>query len=183
MALGAGQDLAIGHDGTDSQILNGTGNLLLGASATGAVTTLSGSSVKFEDGARGGSTWSAGGIALSSAATDWTNVEATFGTETSILGALYDLKVGIKAVHEITASAVNAGISVDLRTAGSDFSKANYTDSNIQIFKNGLLLLSGTHDEVNAGTAQYSLSGTDHPYRLGFTDQLLQGDVLVSIIS
>lgn len=182
LTIGAGADLEMIHNGTDSFITNLNGHLTIGASATAKNLLLSGSSVNFTDGNAGGSTWSATGLSVSSSPLDWTNVEAAFGTELSLMAMLYDLKQPIKAVMEVTASSIVAGNSVDLRGVGADFSKAAFNDAGIQVFKNGLMMLSGTHAQVSAGTAQYALSGTDAPYRLRFADQLLQGDVLVALI-
>ena len=159
------------NQAADQSILKTGGDLYMSASAD--LRLQAGGAVKFVDQYRAASTWSdAEGIKLSNSAAEWSNFEATFGSEVSLLAALVGGGSGGKFVEAVDYTGTIVSASLLPGADGvSDFSAKwpSIVEPRVlktDIFVNGQLMVSGSGmdyaiDSVGNITFTFSLVPDD----------------------
>ena len=155
----------------DQSILKTGGDLYMSASAD--LRLQAGGDVKFVDQHRAASTWSdAEGIKLAASAAEWSNFEATFGSEVSLLAALVGGGSGGKFVEAVDYTGTIVSASLLPGADGvSDFSAKwpSIVEPRVlktDVFVNGQLMISGSGmdyaiDSVGNITFTFSLVPDD----------------------
>ena len=156
IVAGAGRDLLMYHDGTDTWLKNSTGDMYV----SGA-----GGALLFGDGGLPAS-WSSKGLKLGAGnAASWTEYETAWGSEQNLLDALTYLRKRstFKATGSI-AAAKAAEVALSLadhwaKSQATDVSTRDYDPERIDVFLNGQLLISGSAAAMSSSAVDYTFDG------------------------
>ena len=169
-----GADIFLKDNGAIYGTLTNDLGLLMASAHDGAMVLSGNLSLDFGDKNIHGSLITNGKISLSKAPAEWTNFITNFGTGASIISALNMAKTGssggsqdrVKVVCSV-AAATGAYSEIDLNAlvvAGGnktlDYTDVSYDPDRIDVFVNGVMLMSGTEGSIKTSDADYTIDAT-----------------------
>jgi len=162
LGAGTGRDLTLAHNGTNSEIANGTGalsvvnrggHLLLSASANNAV-------IQLGDG-HCGNVMNNGMLQLADSTSEWTSYVSNFANNKSLIGALNSLASGgTRGKFQVAVTGSHQANTPLLIHANLDHDQGSNGVAALDVFVNGQLLTSGT--AISDGDYKIGLTSADH---------------------
>jgi len=169
-----GADIFLKDDGVKFGTFTNDLGLKIATEAAGALVLSGNLSIDFSDRNIEGTLLTGGKLSLSKGSVDWTDFVTNFGAGTSLMGALSMAKTGstgggatrAKVVCSVSA-ATGAYSEIDLNTlviAGGnktlDYTDVSYDPDRIDVFVNGVMLMSGTEGSIKTANADYTIDAT-----------------------